>query len=936
MTTQKTFLYLNKLFIKVAFLLLIVIITSACLSTDSVTKKANIVEVVLIDATGSDGNLLDFGSTNIGDKNVHTKVFKLTNRSTLDVLVKFTIPEGFNRVGSGSNLGKECSIRPAMFVKGSDVCYFGIEFKPTIRLTHEDKAPLGIAVDVDGKIYNYNDIYILQGISKNSTTITFDNNINFGSTAKNSSKVRTAYLNNLTTQDIYYDIELPSTITIDPTSTCRTSGLLYTDSYCRMLFRYSSSSVTGDISETIKVVQDTGSADIIATMNVTNSTIANITAPAPRYDASMIISGTNQADGKLTLIGGRNEAGNGSTTSDIWTFDILKKTWTLEKKAPFAYTIPDPASGPDIPKNIDILYGNRVAVVNNKTLILPGSINSPPPFSYSSITRAGDMFDNLSFVLNNNNTVTRLNSATEDAKNNYKIATTLDKKVYIYGGNFKDGPITDTVSLVLDNGSFDNITITGTTPDRHLAGFASADNNLYLFGGSTLDNSTTVSKSLFKYTHADRKWVDIYDSSHEGATLTSQNNSAEMVSLKNINATENDNSSLYIFGGKFDSNASEEDKNTLYKFDLKENIWSSILNDVRPHSRTQHNLVQFMNKYIYLFGGINSANKPTNDLWVFDTTLNIWEKITQPILEQKLDHHAVTTSEDGRYIYIYGGKTADNVASTKFMRYDTELNEFKELASIGTPTGTEHNRFGHQLISAKNDSVILLLGGSENLGGAPTENNYQYDIKSNTWTALTPTGGGTADLKVADHTAVNKDGTIYVIGGRKVSLATGTAQDQIVTITFTDNNTATQPVATNINIPMATARFSHSATVVGDDIYVAGGYTNRSNKTDSVAKFDTTTKTWSNTPNNLVNPISDSSLVADGTTLYLIGGISSTGSNINTVYKSTGGNWALVTAGDTGVEEWVGKVMFSGQTYFLKANGAFVNFGGDVLSIIYP
>ena len=942
MTMQKTSLLLNNLLFKGLLLILITFTTTACLTNEVVSKKEDIVQIMLDGE--NDDNLIDFETTSIGSTNVIKKTFKLTNRSKQNVLVNFTIPKGYNRVASDATQGKECDDATTMLVEGNAVCYFGIEFKPTMRLTHKDNAPLSIEVDMDGTKYNYNKLFILQGIAKNSESITVPERIDFGSTARNSSKISSAILHNSTKQSIFYNMVIPDNITIDKKSTCKPSGFIKEESSCEVQFRYSATTTTGDIEESISVEQDEGNKTITASMSVKNSAIVNIVGPASRYDASMIVSNDTVRAGELKLIGGKNEAGNSSTT-DIWTYNILKKTWTFVKKSPFPYTdtLPAPAS------NIDALYGNRVVKIGSKTLILPGQITLTPAAPlYSSLAATEDTFDNKTFQLGSNNTIDRIDSATDNARNNYKIATNPDtQKVYIYGGIHKkvtvdDIPgdvdpitttytLTDNVSLVRDNGSFENI-VTIDNPDRHLAAFAAVDDTFYLLGGSTKDNNTatTISKTFFKYDNKTKKWADISDAS-TGVAFLSPNNSAEMVYI------ENGEKSLYVFGGKFGSDISEEDKAALYKFDITTSTWSRLINQIMPPSRTKHNLVPFSNTHIYLFGGETSDGKPINDLWVFDIALKKWEKINFPLLDQKLDHQAVTASKDGRYIYIYGGQTADGIASTKFMVYDTELNYFKELAEIGTPTGTEFNRFGHQLVSAKNGSVILLIGGSTTLGGEPSDKNYQYNINENTWTELTPTES-TTDLKVADHTAVNKDGVIYVIGGRSSNLTTGTASDKVITLTFADNETTTKPVVVNTLKDLTTARFKHSATVVGEDIYVAGGYTTATNKTNSVVKFNTTTPAWSDV--NLATAVdgtgfTNSSLVAEDTTLYLIGGMDSSDNEIAKIYQSVDdGTWAEVLAGTGSTLN--GEVKFSGQTYFIKANGAFINFGGDVLSIIYP
>ncbi len=898
MIILKLFFDRIKLLTQGTFLILLVTVLSACLFTNEKTNKEHIIKI------GIDGEesvtIIDFGSTVIGS--FENKTLKLTNLSNLDSNITFHLPQGFERVTVSSAQGNSCNDRTVMFVKGGEVCYFGIQFKPQDRYTYE--SPLDITVSLDEEEHNYKNILTLKGVATNSESVEFSDQVNFGLTAKNSSKIKSSTLINSSKQNIYYNITLPDSITIDPMSQCDQSGEVAEESSCEVLFRYSAGTRTGDITDIITLEQDSGTTTVTATMSVKSSAIVNIVAPTSRYDASMITSGDSSSNGKLKLIGGKNDT---NTANDIWTFDISKEIWTLDNKA----FIGSP--------NIAQLYNNRVATVNNKTLVLPNPVTT------------GESFDDRTFTLNVNNTLTPVSNIS-NTRNNYKIATnTTTKQVYIYGGKSQDNSLSNDISLVLDNGGFSNITAT-EKPDRYLAAFSSANNKFYLFGGKSLDNSTTMSKSLYEYDNQAEKWQDIEPNS-QGSHIIFPNNSAEMVSLKNISPA------LYIFGGKFENDVSEDSQSALYKFELESKIWSQLTDNIMPPVKTGHNLVQFGERYIYLFGGLNSDNQPTNDLWVFDTTIGKWEKINLPLLEHKLNNHAVTASKDGRYIYIYGGQAgvgATSTKSTKFMVYDTELDYFKELASIGT--SSDVYRFGHQLVYAKDGNAILLLGGSETLGGVPVDKHYQYDIEEDTWTELQ--GTAIADLKIADHTAVNKDGTIYIIGGKS---SDGNVSNRVVTITFADNETTTQPVVTNINNPlslMSTARYKHSATVVDNHIYVAGGRTSTNGTTNSVEKFNLNTLRWSDgtavTTGDFNEGFRDSSLVADGTTLYLIGGVTDRGNSKKDIYKSVSdGAWQLVATGAG--NELDGEVEFQiGKTYFIKANNAFINFGGDVLSIIYP
>ena len=469
MRTHKPFLYLNNLLTKSLLLIFFALTTNACLNYDNDSAKQDIVQITLDGE--KDTTLVDFGITQIGETQTTKKTFKLSNLSTQNVIVEFSIPEGYKRVTSNTNQGVECNDRASMYVEGNEVCYFGIEFKPTVRLTHEDNAPLSIVVDMNGEEYNYNNLFTLQGIATNSESITFLDKINFGSTARNSSKINSTALHNTTNQSIFYNIVVLDNITIDENSTCKQSGLLNDQSSCDILFRYSAGTTTGNIKELITVEQDLGNKIIEASMDVKNSAIVNIVAPTPRSDASMITSGDSSSNGKLKLIGGRNTT---NTANNIWTFDISKEIWTLDNNA-FTGT-----------PNIAQLYNNRVATVGSKTLVLPNPVTTD------------NSFDDRTFILNVDNTLTDA-SNTSNARNNYKIATnTTNKNVYIYGGITQGNSLSNNVSLVKTDSNFEDIN-TSDNPDRHLAAFASVDDTFYLFGGSTQDNITNMSNSLFKY-----------------------------------------------------------------------------------------------------------------------------------------------------------------------------------------------------------------------------------------------------------------------------------------------------------------------------------------------------------------------------------------------------------------------------------------------------
>ncbi|KAJ8044576.1 Kelch domain-containing protein 2 [Holothuria leucospilota] len=115
----------------------------------------------------------------------------------------------------------------------------------------------------------------------------------------------------------------------------------------------------------------------------------------------------------------------------------------------------------------------------------------------------------------------------------------------------------------------------------------------------------------------------------------------------------------YVFGGRFQ----ERRRNDIHFVDLDTYSWSDRLpvHGPQPEGRSWHSLTAVGSHHLLLCGGFNTACKPLDDAWMFDTNEFLWKRLEWDLPSPRLWHTAVQGTHLGEVV-IFGGST-NNILS---------------------------------------------------------------------------------------------------------------------------------------------------------------------------------------------------------------------------------------------------------------------------------
>ncbi|HEY7066928.1 MAG TPA: kelch repeat-containing protein [Chloroflexota bacterium] len=226
------------------------------------------------------------------------------------------------------------------------------------------------------------------------------------------------------------------------------------------------------------------------------------------------------------------------------------------------------------------------------------------------------------------------------------------------------------------------------------------------------------------------------------------------------------NSQMLVFGGYYSSYL-----NDLWAYRPASNAWVQLAPTGSPPSpRAAHTAVwDASNNQMLVFGG-NDNNIYFNDLWAYQPGSNSWTQLT-PLgspPSARIGHAAVWDSASTRML-VFGGSGFVNSLNTYFndlWAYQVSTNTWIQL----TPTGSlPPVREGHTAVWDAANSQLLVFGGHNIPPCCSPENFFNdlwaYQSASNAWAQFTPTGGPPTTR--AHHTAVwdGSSSRMFVFGG---------------------------------------------------------------------------------------------------------------------------------------------------------------------------
>ncbi|MDD3878059.1 MAG: right-handed parallel beta-helix repeat-containing protein [Bacteroidales bacterium] len=223
-------------------------------------------------------------------------------------------------------------------------------------------------------------------------------------------------------------------------------------------------------------------------------------------------------------------------------------------------------------------------------------------------------------------------------------------------------------------------------------------------------------------------------------------------------------------------------------------------------------------------------------------------------------------------------------------------NQVSSMNNWVTTTVLPQTLAGHKLASF-NNRFFYVVGG--NNGVSNTASVYRATAQTTgvgSWTSV-----NSLPLPVRDHAVVTGTNSIYVLGGRDGS----TIYNTIYTASLGLTGGLGTWTTSSVNLPENL--WGHTAVYCNGYIYVAGGSITasptsaRSNVYYAKVNQDNTLSAFS-AATSLPQPLNGHTMLANGNDIYIIGGFTSGGTKVNTVYKATSANdgslgvWALETS----------------------------------------
>jgi N-acetylneuraminic acid mutarotase len=280
---------------------------------------------------------------------------------------------------------------------------------------------------------------------------------------------------------------------------------------------------------------------------------------------------------------------------------------------------------------------------------------------------------------------------------------------------------------------------------------------------------------------------------------------------------------------------------------------------------------------IYAFGGYSNGSI-LKSVDVYDPRVNKWNTTSVADMPTPRDSFAAVVGPNGR-IYLFGGYTNGGILKSVDV-YDPTKNTWSTGTVPDMPT--PRARFAAVLGP---DGRIYLLGGVSSTFGGVLNTVDVYDPVANKWSTIPVMPTPRYDFAAV----VGPDGRIYALGGLNATNGSGLTTVDVYNLKTNRWSTGTVP-----DMPTPRAGF---AAVVGPDgrIYALGsGIANGRGGVDAVKTvdaYDVKTNSWSPVPPMLTPHGVFAAVLGPDHRIYVLGGMSASGSALPTVEVGYGPGW---------------------------------------------
>ena len=358
---------------------------------------------------------------------------------------------------------------------------------------------------------------------------------------------------------------------------------------------------------------------------------------------------------------------------------------------------------------------------------------------------------------------------------------------------------------------------------------------------------------------------------------------------------------------------------TIQWYTNQSNFTWNLTNDgtsTAPTARKNHSSVIDNSSNIVVFGGYDSTNSETNDVWKYNITNNAWSQLftsTTPSFGTwsttsipNSSRVGSATSSNG-IIYV----TYTNSSSTlSFVKYNISSNTWSNLS-----TSNLQNVVGYSFIIAHNGYIYSVDG----ITGYRVVYRYDPNNDSNGWTQLSydtkNTSANILDKRAFGLMAYN--GSIYQMGGRDFD---GNYYNDIWKFDLNTNTWSKITGTTTTSGSSSPPLFGYIAyTSNDDDFYYYGNYNSQSDS--NIYKYNITNNTWTSYPFAISNgPRIEGSMTYYDNHLYIFSGATtSPTANVNEFvkYDLINESWTQITGSIPTGRRAVGGSFSIGNKYYI-------------------
>ena len=200
--------------------------------------------------------------------------------------------------------------------------------------------------------------------------------------------------------------------------------------------------------------------------------------------------------------------------------------------------------------------------------------------------------------------------------------------------------------------------------------------------------------------------------------------------------------------------------NDIWSFDLSSHVWRNFSPpDPKPSIRYgAASIFDPIAQSLITFAGFTDQGR-FDDTWQFDIENNSWMNLTPSDLNplRRCLHSASYDAQNHRMI-IYGGQNSG--ARDDIWAFDLEQNSWEELTPQDRPAG----RWFPTNIYHPGTNRAIIFGG--NTGSARTNEVWAFDLNTNFWQEILPTGDLPAPREGAVAIYIQVEDRMVVFGGR--------------------------------------------------------------------------------------------------------------------------------------------------------------------------